>query len=295
MIATLEQPTIATRTLGTLDNDALLRRAPSIFATEPWHAMSGRYRFVPTIDVVEHLRSAGFLPVRAEQSTCRTEGKQDFTRHMIRFRHRDFMELATGAGHVIDRANGVGMPEFPELVLINSHDGAAALDFSVGIFRQVCLNGLCIPTGQMGGFKVRHTGSQSSAEFLGQVIDTTYEVVSCVPEAMKSIETFKAIELSHEHRETFARAALELRDTKSIAPESMLRTRRAEDNGQSLWKTLNTVQENLLKGGVRGRTPATGRNRGRRVTTRPVGSVAEDVRLNRALWMVAESFARHLS
>src|SRR5437588_12282750 len=82
-------------------DDAQLRRAvPSVFAAAPWGAMSGRYRFVPTIDVVGMLRDKGFLPVRAEQSRTRIAGKGDFTRHMLRFRHADHLSPLTVAAEV---------------------------------------------------------------------------------------------------------------------------------------------------------------------------------------------------
>src|SRR6516165_7387134 len=102
-----------TTALSVLDDDQLRRRVPSIFATAPWGALSGRYRMVPTVEVVGMLRDKGFVPVRAEQSRTRIPGKGDFTRHMLRFRHSDFLSpLVVGT-------------EIPELVLLNSHDGTS--------------------------------------------------------------------------------------------------------------------------------------------------------------------------
>jgi hypothetical protein len=54
-----------------LTNDQLMRTAPSVFATQPWDKMSARYAFIPTIQVVEKMRSEGFLPVAASQSRTR--------------------------------------------------------------------------------------------------------------------------------------------------------------------------------------------------------------------------------
>ena len=67
----------------------------------------------------------------------------------------------------------------------------------------------------------------------------------------------------------------------------LLEARRSNDRGTDLWVTFNRVQENLLKGGLAGRAKS-----GRRVRTRQVRSVTEDVRLNRALWRLAERFAQ---
>lgn len=69
-----------------LSNEQLMRVAPSIFAAQPWERMSNRYTFIPTIQIVDKMRAEGFQPVAAMQSRTRIEGKQDFTKHLIRFR-----------------------------------------------------------------------------------------------------------------------------------------------------------------------------------------------------------------
>ena len=57
----------------------------------------------------------------------------------------------------------------------------------------------------------------------------------------------------------------------------------AEDRKSDLWSIFNRVQENLVKGGLTGRTA-----NGRRQRTRPVQGIDQNLRLNRALWMLAE-------
>lgn len=69
-----------------LTNDQLIRVAPSIFAVDKHVSRSQRYAYIPTIQVVEGLRSEGFMPFFACQSKSRIEGKSEFTKHMIRFR-----------------------------------------------------------------------------------------------------------------------------------------------------------------------------------------------------------------
>jgi hypothetical protein len=58
---------------------------------------------------------------------------------------------------------------------------------------------------------------------------------------------------------------------------------------------MNVVQENVIKGGLHGTQWATdehtGRRTHRRVTTREVKGIDQDVKLNRALWMLAERMA----
>ncbi len=112
-----------TTTIATFTNDQLHRSTPSIFASTPWHHMSDRYRFVPTIEVVDLLRDRGFQPVRAQQSRSRIEGKGAFTERLIHFRNESLID-----------APGVG-EEIPELVLVNSHDGTSSYQLIAGIFR----------------------------------------------------------------------------------------------------------------------------------------------------------------
>ncbi len=80
-----------------LTADQLRRIAPSIFAATPWGAMSDRYRMIPTIEVVGMLADRAFRPVRAAQSRSRIEGKGDFTKHLIRFRHDSYLGAAVGS------------------------------------------------------------------------------------------------------------------------------------------------------------------------------------------------------
>ena len=63
--------------------------------------------------------------------------------------------------------------------------------------------------------------------------------------------------------------------------------RRPEDTGHSLWATFQRVQENVMRGGQPGRSP-----HGRRMHTRPVGSIDRGVSLNRALWTLAEEMRK---
>jgi hypothetical protein len=64
---------------------------------------------------------------------------------------------------------------------------------------------------------------------------------------------------------------------------SLLLTRRFEDAGDSLWNTLNRIQENVIKGGVN-------LNRSRRQSsTRVLRSVGDDARINAQLWEAADA------
>ncbi|NRE31720.1 DUF932 domain-containing protein [Burkholderia pseudomallei] len=52
---------------------------------------------------------------------------------------------------------------------------------------------------------------------------------------------------------------------------------------RDLWSVFNRTQENLIKGGLSARAA-----NGRRQTTRPVQGIDNGIRLNRALWLLAD-------
>src|SRR5436309_9986784 len=117
--------------LETLDNDALRRCAPSIFAGQAQPGVSHRYSFLPTSEVVEAMRADGWAPVQAFEQRIRVAERQGFQKHVIRFQRLDHIENHT-LGHR------------PEVVLLNSHDRSSAYQLHAGIFRLVCSNGMII-------------------------------------------------------------------------------------------------------------------------------------------------------
>ncbi|MGP2417322.1 DUF932 domain-containing protein, partial [Pantoea ananatis] len=72
-----------------------------------------------------------------------------------------------------------------------------------------------------------------------------------------------------------------------VTAENIIHPRRWHDKGTDLWTAFNIVQENLVKGGLSGRT-----EKGKRTTTRPVNGIDGDIKLNQALWKMAEEFAK---
>jgi hypothetical protein len=259
-----------------LSNEQLHSVAPSIFAAHPWERVSERYTFIPTISVINALREEGFMPVTAMQSKARIAGKGDFTKHLIRFRRAQDLEV-------------VKEQELPEIVLVNSHDRSSSYQLSAGIFRLVCSNGMIVKSSDFGEIKIQHSGN-----IIGHVIEGSYRIIEDMPKVIGSMEAMKSIQLTEQQQHAFAKAALELRypsddagNSKSpIIPDQLLTVRRYADHNPTLWNTFQRVQENFIKGGLRG-TGSTGK----RMTTRSIKSVTEDVRLNKALWVLAEEMA----
>jgi len=259
----------AFRSNEALSNDQIARYAPSVLAAEAHESRGERYAFIPTIDVIDGLRQNGFQPYEVRQTRVRDQSKRDFTKHMVRLRHATSIEAAVGE-------------EVPEIVLINSHDGSSSYQLLAGFFRMVCSNGL-IAGDICNDIRVRHSGN-----VVDNVIEGAVRVLDNVEEIAGRIDTYKAITLAPQEQQVFANAALQLRwdDKAPVEADQVLRTRRWADNKADLWTVFNRVQENLLKGGLSGRTTT-----GRRTHTRGVGGVTENVKLNRALWTLADGLA----
>lgn len=100
----------------------------------------------------------------------------------------------------------------------------------------------------------------------------------------RHLSAFRALSNS----EAFATSALQIRwgDDRPAHAGNMLLASRWQDQKNDLWTVYNRVQENMMKGGVAGRSAT-----GRRTTTRAVGGVSENVKLNKALWTLADTMA----
>ena len=249
-----------------LSDEQIQRVAPSIFAEAPHESRSERYSYIPTAAVLAELRGEGFQPFMVCQTRVRDEGKREHTKHMIRLRHSS-------------QING---REANEIILLNSHDGTSSYQMLAGMFRFVCSNGLvCGDT--VADVRVPHKG-----DVAGHVVEGAYQVLSGFERVKENREAMRAVTLDDGEAEVFARAALALKydDPNKPAPvteSQILMPRRFDDRRPDLWSVFNRAQENLTKGGLHGRSA-----NGRRQRTRPVQGIDSDVRLNRALWLLAD-------
>jgi hypothetical protein len=285
-----------------LTDDQIRAIAPSVFAEKPWEGVSERYAFIPTVNVLNGLRDAGFMPVDAKQSLTRIAGKKPFTKHMLRFQHRDDLKGAktvgipdlarahAGSHHYYKKGT---MPELVELVLTNSHDRSSAYCLDAGIFKLVCSNGLIIRSNDFGSIHIFHSGN-----IVDQVLSATQGIIARAPLVRDQLARWKAVTLDDASRLMLANAALIQRyglddADNMLAPVDALTVlvpRRPEDAGNDLWTVTNIIQENLMRGSLEGRS-----SNGRRIRTRSVTSINTELDLNRGLWALAEVMAERLA
>ncbi|HGL4258947.1 DUF945 domain-containing protein [Burkholderia dolosa] len=256
------------RTDAPLADDQIRRVAPSVFADGKHESRSERYTYIPTIDVLRGLRNEGFQPFMICQTRVRDSGKREFTKHMLRLRHADQI---TGE-------------EADEIVLLNSHDGTSSYQMIAGTFRFVCQNGM-VAGYDIADIRVPHKGN-----VVQNVINGAFDVLDGFDLIREQKDGMRAVTLDRDEQHALARSALALRydptDAEAPAPiteSQLLSPRRFEDRRDDLWTVFNRVQENLTKGGLHGRSRS-----GRAMSTRPITGIDENVRLNRALWMLAD-------
>lgn len=247
--------------------------------------LTKRYEFVNTSDVVNAFQAHNWVPSQIQEKRTMKVESIGFQKHIIRFRNEAILD------------NTASDITYPEIVLVNSHNGTCALNLMLGIYRCVCTNGL-IAGDTYDSYKMRHTG-----DIKQQVKQAIEFMMEQYPKTMKSINTLKDIVLTKDEQGVYAMAAYDLLDvkkqelpnddsyntkikTRNLDTDLMLRPTRQADVNPSLWNTFNIVQEKIIKGG---RIYRDGFNR--RMSKKAITSIDENVRLNKALWTLTEKMA----
>lgn len=254
-----------------LTHEELHQHVPSVFGEDKHNSRSERYTYIPTITLLENLQREGFQPFFACQSRVRDPGRREHTKHMLRLR----------------RAGQINGQQVPEIIILNSHDGASSFQLLPGIFRSVCTNSLVC--GQsFGEIRVPHRGN-----VVERVIEGAYEVLGVFDQVEEKREAMQSLLLPPLAQQALAKAALTYRfgeEHQPVTEAQALSPRRWQDEKNDLWTVFNRLQENLSKGGLAGRSA-----QGKRSHTRAVNGIDGDLKLNRALWVMAEELQQALS
>lgn len=218
--------------------------------------LSKHYSFVPTMNVVNDLRTLGYEVTDAVQVKARKKSTNGYQKHMITLEHPDHkidqvkeVELADGTTETqIQPAE-----EYPQLLLTNSHDGGNAFSLSAGIFRLVCSNGLVIKTEDYGTARLVHKGYSFEAvqKLVKEFEETIGEVINKIT-AMKKVELTKAQQIEFAKKAALLRFTAKSYNEDNIADvvqiDDLLNAERPEDKGNGLYEVYNRVQESLVKG-----------------------------------------------
>lgn len=256
-----------------LSKETLFKLASSIFTEARSHKTSEKYQCISTAQLIDKLALEGFFPTWAAQTRVRDKNHKAFAKHMIRFRRHDALQNTQGV--------------YPELVLVNSHDGLSSYRLMAGLFRVVCSNGM-IAGKTYDEIRIKHQG-----DIVGNVIEGTYRIIETANQMIDVADDMGSIHLTNDEQTIFAEAAHELKFSDSsssivVNPVNLLQARRYGDQkNNDLFTVFNVVQENIIKGGVRAhrlnqygyKTVA---------KTREIKAIDQNVKLNRALWTLTE-------
>jgi len=221
-----------------LSKKELSEIAPSIFTMTPSSEVSDKYTHIPTEKVIDDMELLGWKPVDAKEVKARTKSTQGVQKHMIVFRNNDV---------VINGDDGDTV--FPQILMTNSHDGKNAFQFTAGLFRMICENGLVIADTEFEDIKMRHMGYTFE-----DLQDLIKDMVEKLPLTVDSMNKMKAVELEEEQMFNLAKDLLNIRvdGTDNTYPDEaigeVLNIQRKKDEGNGLWEVFNRIQENIIEG-----------------------------------------------
>ena len=244
---------------------------PAAFGEVKAENRTSKYNFVSTENIMGIFQEQGWLPAKTSQVNSRIPGYQDYAKHLITFQNPD-----------VSRINGI----VPQINLINSHNGSSSFRLMAGLFRFVCENGLIVAESEFSSVRIRHS-SQAPLKIQEAII----EIVEIVPQITAKAEEMQTIILSPVAQMNLSNNVIEQiwEDPKvrPFEPIQLLETRRQEDKERSLWNTYNTIQENLIKGGLIGTTTT---NRKRKM--KGITNIDRNVKVNQILWQETDNFLK---
>ena len=250
--------------------------APSVFTNRPSSEVTDKYTFISTEKVIDDMELLGWKVSDAKEVKARTKATIGFQKHLLVFRNNDV---------VINGEDGDTV--FPQILLTNSHDGKNAFQFTAGLFRMICENGLVIADKTFEDVKMRHMGY--TFEDLQVLIK---DIVEKLPLTVESMNRMKSVELEENQVLELAKSLLDIRvegtdnTFNDIAVKDVLESQRNEDRGNGLWEVFNRVQENIINGNFYYNTKS-----GKQRQARIIKNFKQDLDLNRNMFAKALEFA----
>lgn len=248
--------------------------------------VSAKYQFYSSRDLITRIESMGYVLSSAQQAFVRNPEKQGYQKHVLRFRLPEFATM--------DKVEAFNRRlEFPEIVVINSHDGSGAMRLIAGLFRLVCANGL-ISGAKLDEMRIKHIVKQG-VNPNQELEEKLFLVAEKARNLAKVAEHWKGIQVTEDKLTALVRATLEAR-LKGTEHESnsllqfhsgILNPLREEDKGSDLWTVFNLLQEKAIKANIHAYNPLEGKS----IILRAPKSLDRQVEINKALWNAAEKLA----
>ena len=210
--------------------------------------------YIPTLDLVTKLQNEGWRLSGVAEHRARN---RKITNNYIQMQHPDFAVQ-----------NKQGKNEaFTSITLSNSSSGAQPLQMSLGMFRQVCSNGLIAYDQHAESENIKHT--EINYRDLDRFVNT---MNSKANKLLTEVNEMKHRGISMKDLRKLATEAYLLRynNLEEINIDDLFAVNRVEDESNDLWTVFNRIQENL---------------------THDITNMKEDIRLNQQLFKLVETFA----
>ena len=248
-----------------LNLQTIRTQAPAVFATSAAPKMSNKYTFVPTVEILENFEREGWQIYSAKQL-----GTSNYGTHEIRLRNGQLPQVGDS---------------LVEAVVKNSHNGLSTFSVTAGLFRLVCSNGLTVPTSVAESIRVRHMSVDLSV-----VREITDQFADRLPVIQRSVGRMETTFLTEEKTVDMVNKSTLIRWGQGSVPssiniEELLRPERNDDQGNSVWKIFNVIQEKFVRGGMKYNS-----KKGRLVTMKELKNFNSINKVNTSLWELAESY-----
>lgn len=269
-----DQLTVGNKKMVALTEAEIREGAPQVYTEKPASTVSKKYSFLPTFKLVADMLKLGWKVSKAQSMKSKSKTNNAYGKHLLCFFHPEIFIKGED-----------GKPEaYPQIVIMNNHRGWGRFKFEIGIFRLVCSNGLVIKTQDFGTFKMRHLGY--SFEELQKLVN---QAVEGLPKVVTKINKMDKTIMTQPQMKKFAEQALKVRlgVERAFTDEEIkqvLVSKRKEDDGNTVWKVFNRVQEHLMAGGFF--IQPNEQKKARKV--RKISNMLKDVEMNQRLWELVE-------
>jgi hypothetical protein len=210
--------------------------------------------YIPTLDVITKLQHEGWQLKGVDEQRGKN---RKISSNYVQMQHPDFAVK-----------NSKGKDEaYTSITISNSCNGNKPLQMSLGMFRQVCTNGLVMFDQHAEAENIKHIeiNYRNLDRFIASVTNKTGKLLTEVSE-MKH----KGLSLEDMRKLALEAASLRYNDLEDINIDDLLTVNRVEDESNDLWTVFNRIQENL---------------------THDVSNMNEDIRLNKQLFSLANQYA----
>jgi hypothetical protein len=210
--------------------------------------------YIPTLDVITKLQHEGWQLKGVDEQRGKN---RKISSNYVQMHHPDFAVK-----------NSKGKDEaYTSITISNSCNGNKPLQMSLGMFRQVCTNGLVMFDQHAETENIKHIeiNYRNLDRFIASVTNKTGKLLTEVSE-MKH----KGLSLEDMRKLATEAASLRYNDLEDINIDDLLTVNRVEDESNDLWTVFNRIQENL---------------------THDVSNMNEDIRLNKQLFSLANQYA----